>query len=1043
MSILAAVSKARETLEQGEVLIKFHDREQKAAKRFFFLSSGMLYWCKVGQREASAKHSCSLASVSRVSTRKAFCDIYANNGYAAKAAEETILTLHFDKFNKAIALQAPNVTLRDAWKRAVLALSTAKEVREDGGTSSRTPSVLHQQTLEYEDLDAEGEEQDEMAEMEADRAMLHANGGYEYEQKYNDDELMSPPQRVLAPPSESMDVARSSAPPPAPSNGMNGRYHASELDGYDSAGSVVEAHEQPQYEQHQHQHEMKMQQQQYHDHEYGQYENETVEQAAPEEEEPPPPPPSKAAAPNHDPSPRPPRSSRKHRRNRSSMGSGRWSAPPPAPPSHCSSSSLRAPCPLDRCILPDPIPPDMKSMIDIALASIMSGARARIRQKTEDYEILKELEDHNEEQARWIEHLEATLEDAGIPIDGSVEAGGSAERIAQLTEEVKELEKIIQEQDEEWAQFSHVTQTKQPGVIEIRLATPNLVHDPPHQWVAVVYVQNPLEEQFTYAQTISLMPSSDGGVSYAPKITLSPTQLFAFRQSEDEATSDEVDEAGNPISSSGGELVGAQIKVEIWDLVNKRMYGKADSARSPRSPRDGDGVGYQGHVEFNMTELVAAKHHVMSMPILNSINEEKQKQWEEQKVKIVAHYALPAPDPVDGDASAQPSSSAASTEQAMRLAELEEEIRALREERDEQAETIASMRSAMSGVDDERRVRGIIEKRLADEQKLRAKAEADVMRLKPRALELIDTTEELELTKKRIAELELTVGTLQEELRQHTVPQDVPSMLDELVDMENPSTLDLQRIRKFILDQERIRSMLMGEMNASRRAHLGHETTHDELIRRESALQTHIASLEEERRKLATQNSLLLNALNELQLQTRALSERCESAESAHEHTQVSVVYLTEQEKVLRKQIAELERALLVHHEQMKGFEVANIPAPQQQQVRVLEALCVDEELEAAARKARIVSEELARQKKAEEDAAAAAEAAAAAAAEAHAQAVAEAEASGEVPPPPPPEVEEPPRPRRATKIVYSDQLEEALAMAAKNTRWQKSVRKK
>ena len=490
------------------------------------------------------------------------------------------------------------------------------------------------------------------------------------------------------------------------------------------------------------------------------------------------------------------------------------------------------------------------------------------------------------------------------------------------------------------------------GKIEIRIGTLNLEHEPPHQYVALLYVKHPLEEEFEYSQTCSLARSPDQS-TYVPKLTLTPEDLFAFRQAdEDEEDGDE------RAKSAENELVGAHLKIEIWDLLNKQLYGDCEGI-----DEHGNLIanGYQGHVEVDMNELLASKHHVLSLPIVNLITSQKARQFDQQHVRLVLHYCQPfveedpsasaayPPDPTRAKQVSTALLASASSDPllTLRLASLEEELTKTKQDYTALREEHAFFREQAEQYHEERKARVALEQRLVQEQIVRVKQEQEVMRLKPRAMELVDTSDELQQCKKKLKEQEFTITTLQRELRKATLPPTPHAMLDELLSITQPSLTDLIRVKKFILDQERVRCMLVEEMARSQKQYITYETTHDELIRRENALNTHIHWLEDEKRKLTAHNSELTHSLQTLQQETLQLSRRCADAEQSKELMQVNLTYLTEQQKIHKKKIDELERALLVHHSQMTGFEVAHLPVPQQVERQYGIDKAADDELDA------------------------------------------------------------------------------------------------
>lgn len=624
----------------------------------------------------------------------------------------------------------------------------------------------------------------------------------------------------------------------------------------------------------------------------------------------------------------------------------------------------------DRAVLPNPMPKEMRQAIQTALGSVVLGAYQRIDAKREESSAgVKKLKKRTEE----LERAKAELERRNDELEQHVgERDEEAEQLRARMVELEEALAVAHESEErheaEWHSLALATGSLDSGKIEVRLATANLEHEAPHQYVGILYIQHPLEDAFEYSQTVSLMRSADGA-TYLPKLILSPTELFAFRQpeedDEDDAGNDEdEDEAGasshrsnrsqsgsqkkspskrkqKKAASSGedadeGELVGAQLRLEVWDLINQRMYGSGEDEYGNVFQ-----TGYAGHVDWDMNDLIAAKHHVMSLDLVNDTDRKKEAQWRKQAVKIVLQYCLPieADEEPTAGASAQPSGKPLTSKQlasgstdpllTLQLTSLEEELLALKKAHADLQEDHAIYQDQAAQFTEERKVRLALEQRLVAEQVIRVKQEQEVMRLKPRALELVDTTDELAAARRKIRDMEFTVSTLQKELRKQTLPPTPHAMLDELLHLEKPGLVDLLRVKKFILEQERVRAMLVEEMASAQKHYVTYETTHDELVRRENALHTHCHWLEDEKRKLEAQSAELTAALHTLQAQTLQLSKRCEQSESEKELMHVNLSYLGEQQKLHRAKIGELERALLVHHGQMDHFEFAKVPVPQ------------------------------------------------------------------------------------------------------------------
>jgi hypothetical protein len=869
-------SRILDILERGEVFQKFHDRESRVATRFVWadLGESRLYWCKEGSRVKSANHSAALADLEFVSTTRSAA-IFDHNAHASRAPAELVLTLELDGAGgeRTIVLQAPTEQVRDAWQA-----STSRR-----GAGARAGGA----NLAVEVADEE-----------------YRQGGAE--KKYGGGATPSPG----APQARIPSFATDSTPIPEEEE------FSDDDQVYAAAAASASSPLQQMF----------------------------------------------AAAPAQQPRGAAPAASRPI----ASVAPMRHQSSHSSP-----SSSSRPPSAFDRTVLPNPLPAQTQHVVDIALASVFASTIARIKQKAEDQasssKKLAHLTRVNEELARKNEELEAQL--ARVGGEGLRSHGKLGELQAQLAH-YQELEV---KHELEWNSLAVATGSEERGKIEIRLATANLEHEAPHQYVALLYVKHPLEDAFEYSQTVSLMRSADG-VTYLPKLVLSPTELFAFRHAEDDEDEDQDegddDESGSEAVASKrrgslikkkaeehaqeGELVGAQLKVEIWDLINKQMYGDLDDERSHRTPRslnsshedddDLETTGYQGHVDFDMNELIASKHHVLSLPVSNTLSSRKEAEWAEQKIRLVLQYCLPVTEDdlgasgaglsekqrAKGASSALLAGGSSDPLLTLRLQDLEEQLDQLQKVHAEVLEDHALYKEQAAQFAEERKIRLALEQRLVNEQIIRVKHEQEVMRLKPRALELVDTSDELVAARRKIRDVEFTVSTLQKELRKQTLPPTPHAMLDELLHLSNPGLVDLLRIKKFILEQERVRAMLVEEMSSNQKHFVTYETTHDELIRRENALNTHCHWLEDEKRKLEVQNQELIASLHQLQSQTLQLSKRCQTAESAKELMHVNLSYLTDQQKIHRKKIDELERALLVHHGQMTHFEYAKLPVPQQ-----------------------------------------------------------------------------------------------------------------
>jgi chromosome segregation ATPase len=219
--------------------------------------------------------------------------------------------------------------------------------------------------------------------------------------------------------------------------------------------------------------------------------------------------------------------------------------------------------------------------------------------------------------------------------------------------------------------------------------------------------------------------------------------------------------------------------------------------------------------------------------------------------------------------------------------------------------------------------------------------------------------DELAAAKRRARELQLVVQQLQSDNRRLSLPLTAQSMVDELLSLAAPSRVDLERVKRFVLEQERVHSLLVSELDQSRRQYAQHESLMDEQTRRESSLAAHVSALEEEKRRLQAHVAQLNDALAVLQRETTTLSHRCELVEADRDRLQVNVNYLTEQVRLQRLKVDELERALLVQHAQTDAFYAAppdsRASAPQGQQLvveRALHADRVEQSLAAAAARA-------------------------------------------------------------------------------------------
>jgi hypothetical protein len=1096
-------------LERGCVFQKFHDRESRMEPRFMWVDfqDQRLYWCKEGQKVKLPNCGVELMELTRVTiTKEPEFPIFDLNMHAKNLSEDLLLTLTFDHISQSLHLGAPNVDVRDQWLEAIDALMEEHEKQYQE----------YQQELEAQEHEEQGQqeldEEQQMQEEEEERRMQDeeelqsppeplppsqpSNIGVSddrQESKYNgpstissspnfnnprplpasaaaamiqqgDDELFNdddpePPEPYPA----FAEVSRSSKSRAKGlvrgSNSIDDEYAAIEAE--QAAMEAKRLGKQPSLPKRSRESPL--------DALFG---GPAAEEKEPSQTRP------KALTQLQKPAKQSKpsmiaaqpiqivtketlqtlsKASVQTAQNTPSVtrrGSrdGSLNAPPPAkssaPPTTRSSKS-KFPVyasKFDRAVLPNPMPREMRDAVQHALGKIVIGAYARIDAKKEDAAAVKKLRKQIEELSARNADLEDQLQDA--------------EEMRQRMVELEDALAIAQENEErhdaEWNSLAIATQSESAGKIEIRLATSNLEHEAPHQYVGILYIKHPLEEAFEYSQSVSLMRSADGS-TYLPKLTLSPTELFAFRHPEDSDEEDqeedqaddeedeaengansqrsnrstsskrkqkkspsknkkkktkkpkeqEYDENGDPIEplpeEEEGELVGAQLRLEIWDLINPRIYGAAEDEHGEL-----ESTGYQGHVDWDMSELIAANHHVMSIDIENDANAKKQRAWKKQGVKLVVQYCLPleedenAPAPsADGQPLSHKQLATGSTNPllTLQLAALEEEIAELRKAKAEVEEDNEVYKDQSAQFTEERKVRLTLEQRLVQEQIHRVKQEQEVMRLKPRALELVDTTDELAAARRKIRDMEFTVSTLQKELRKQTLPPTPHAMLDELLSLTKPSLVDLLRVKKFILEQERVRSMLVEEMSASQKHYVTYETTHDELVRRENALHTHCHWLEDEKRKLEAQAAELTTALHNLQAQTLQLSKRCETAESEKELMHVNLSYLTDQQKLHRKKIDELERALLVHHGQLANFEYAKIPAPQQVQKQVnvelddLPEEYVEEADDASAEPEMMIDEH------------------------------------GESVPVPGQKL----KPKKRTKIVYSDALEQSLAAAGAN----------
>lgn len=918
MSSLTVV-KAVELMQKGNVFTKFHEKTNKAAKRFMFYERGMLYWCKEGSRSQSAKHSCSLAHISRVSTFKSGNAIFQRNDAAAKTKEELILILWFAEAGMSLNLAAATKELRDTW---VQAINLVHEALSDKAQRSDSNSNNAANEMKYNPSAAASSASDNNNVLMRSSS-LGATSPERIEEgseEDSDDEdwtqgNANAARSVTAALAVSSSKSTLPAPAPSPTNRTQAR------------GAPVS--------------------------------------------------------------------------NRPLPKTGRPGARAGASP-------------FDLAVLPDPLPAPLQRMVDVALASIVGGMKGRIRQKMEDSaEMKKRIQN-------LTQHLD-DLEQRNAELEAIAEQGGGQ------SDSQHELE---------WNSLAIRTQTTRSGLIEIRMGCANLEHEPPHQYVAILYIKHPLEEVYEYSQTVSLMRSPDGGETYFPKLLLSPTELFAFRHADEEEEGGNGDEeadveendirsgdesaggvarsvagsgadspkpfrskrgsmmmggrngagsgAVSPTSDAGsaaaapeGELVGAQLKIEIWDLINKQMYdlsggsggggGDQDEHLSPHhrgtprrqsngalnSSRDSGGgnddfyneveqSGYQGHVEFDMNELIGSRHHVLALPITNTINPRKESEWSAQNVALVLQYCLPAAaenratSPVAGrkagaagESSATLAGGATDPILTLRLQSLEDELTALHKSHaDLQHEHVAAREASQLYIE-EKKVRQALETRLQQEQIVRVRHEQEVMRLRPRAMELVDTSDELTQARKKAKELELALIAAQKELRSATLPATAHAMLDELLSISTPSSANLSRIKKFILEQERVRTMLVEEMAAGQKHFITYETTHDELIRRETALNSHVHGMESDKRKLEIQNQELVASIQALQAQVMSFSTRLEESEKSNEHLHVSTAFLTEQNAALKAKIDAQERSLLVHSSSLASMDFTSVAQKQ------------------------------------------------------------------------------------------------------------------
>ena len=1101
-------------LERGCVFQKFHDRESRVEPRFMWVDfqDQRLYWCKEGQKVKLPNCGVELMELTRVTiTKEAEFPIFDLNMHAKALPEDLLLTLTFDHISQSLHLGAPNVDVRDQWLEAIDALMEEhekqyQEYQDQLDAQERADQEQGQQELDEEQQMLDEEERrlhDEEELQSPPEALPRQTSNIAVEEDYQEAKYngssttLSPnfnnPRPVPGSAAAAMiqqgddELFNDEDPePPEPypafaevsrSSKARARGGVRESNSIDDEYAAIEAEQaaleakrlgkqQPSLPKRSRESPL--------DALFG---GPAIEEKEPSQTSQTRPKaltqlqkPAKqskssiiAAQPiqvvtketletlsksNIHTTHNTPSVTRRGSRDGSLNGppAGKSSAPASASAKSSSSSAAKRfpvyASKFDRAVLPNPMPREMRDAVQHALGKIVIGAYARIDAKKEDAVAVKKLRKQIEELTARNADLEDQLQDAEE----------NRQRLVELEDALAIAQENEERHDAEWNSLAIATQSDQAGKIEIRLATDNLEHEAPHQYVGILYIKHPLEEAYEYSQSVSLMRSADGA-TYLPKLTLAPTELFAFRHPEesDEEDADqaddedaenggnsqrstsskrnskkkspskqkkkakqpkeqEYDESGDPIEPlpeddpEAGELVGAQLRLEIWDLINPRIYGAAEDEHGEL-----ESTGYQGHVDWDMSELIAANHHVMSIDVENDANAKKHRAWKKQGVKIVVQYCLPleedenAPAPsADGQPLSHKHLATGSTNPllTLQLASLEAELADLRKAKAEVEEDNEVYKDQSAQFTEERKVRMALEQRLVQEQVHRVKTEQEVMRLKPRALELVDTTDELAAARRKIRDMEFTVSTLQKELRKQTLPPTPHAMLDELLSLTKPSLVDLLRVKKFILEQERVRSMLVEEMSASQKHYVTYETTHDELVRRENALHTHCHWLEEEKRKLEAQAAELTTALHNLQAQTLQLSKRCETAESEKELMHVNLSFLTDQQKLHRKKIDELERALLVHHGQLANFEYAKIPAPQQvvNQVRIeLDELSeyVEEADAAGDEEPEMMIDE-----------------------------------NGESVPAP---GQKQRKPKRRTKIVYSDALEQSLAAAGAN----------
>lgn len=112
-----------------------------------FLENGVLYWCKVGTRTKSAKHSSPIQNI-QIQLGKQH-NIFQTNKYAIVAKEDCCFTLYFDGQSKALNLQSDSYEKRQHW---CTALSILQQNLRELHTLTHPISPIHNKNNDHHTL---------------------------------------------------------------------------------------------------------------------------------------------------------------------------------------------------------------------------------------------------------------------------------------------------------------------------------------------------------------------------------------------------------------------------------------------------------------------------------------------------------------------------------------------------------------------------------------------------------------------------------------------------------------------------------------------------------------------------------------------------------------------------------------------------------------------------------------------------------------------------------------------------------------------------